>query len=141
MAGNTSTKKAYAGMQPMPVTKALPSKTATMGVHPGKYAGQLKESGQETFGNPMNMGAPAHIVGLAGTYNDIGEMSGFITEGYLDKNGTPYGEGAKLNYLPPGMDIDNQMMLEVHTMSLRTYGGGVSYPDDGWMPKPRDVKE
>ena len=44
------------------------------------------------------------------------------------------------NYLPPGMDIDNQEMLEAHAMPLQKVTEE-SYPGDGWMPKPRAVED
>ena len=139
MAGNTSTKKAYAGMKEQPVTKGQPSKAASLGNRGPVYEGQLSGDEQK-FAAPLNMGVPAKISGLDGLHNDIGEMSGFITDGYMDKNGTPYGEGAKFNFLPPGMDINNQENAEIHDMPLRLLVG-VRYPGDGWMPKPRDIKE
>ena len=84
------------------------------------------------------MAEKGKISGTDGTHNDIGEMSGFTTTGYLDKRDTPYGEDAKFNYLPPGMDISNQKMAEINAMPLRQLVSE-SYPGDGWMPKPRDV--
>ena len=139
MAGNTSTKKQYAGQREMPVGKVSPPRAATAPNRPAVYDGQIAENAM--FAKPMNMGAPAKIAGLDGLYNDIGEMSGFITDGYLDKSHTPYGEAAKFNFLPPGMDIDNQENAEINQMAMHSYMGGESYPGDGWMPKPRDVKE
>jgi hypothetical protein len=88
----------------------------------------------------MNMGAPSEISGISGTHNDIGELSGFITDGYLDKNDIPFGEAAKFNFLPPGMDISNQENVEIHDMPLRKLTD-MSYPGDGWSPAPRDVQE
>ncbi len=140
MAGNTSTKKQFADNREKPVNGGLPSKKATVGVKPGMAAGQLKGLSSEAFADPMNNGAPARISGLDGLYNDIGEMSGFTTQGYLDKQGTPYGEAAKFNFLPPGMDINNQENAEIHDMPLRILVAE-SYPGDGWMPTPRDVEE
>ncbi len=137
---NTHTKKTYKGMQSMPVESAEPTKDVNMANRPAHYAGQLTGRAKEMFADPMNMGAPAQITGLGGTYNDIGEMSGFITDGYLDKNGTPFGEAAKFNFLPPGMDISNQENAEIHEMPLRILVAE-SYPGDGWMPTPRDIKE
>lgn len=139
MAGNTSTKKQYAGQREMPVGKVSPPRAATAPNRPAVYDGQIAENAM--FAKPMNMGAPAKIAGLDGLYNDIGEVSGFITDGYLDKSHTPYGEAAKFNFLPPGMDIDNQENAEINQMTMHSYMGGESYPGDGWMPKPRDVKE
>lgn len=139
MSGNTSTRKQYAGMKPMPVTKGEPAKTASAGNRGPVNDGQLRGD-RQAFADPMNPGAPAKITGLDGLHNDIGEMSGFITDGYMDKNGTPFGEAAKFNFLPPGMDINNQENAEIHDMPLRKLTAE-SYPGDGWMPTPRDVPE
>jgi hypothetical protein len=136
---NTSTKKQSAGHLQEPVTRAEASKDVNFTNRPAKYAGQLAGKSQK-FGEPLNTGAPSKIHGLDGLHDDIGEKSGFITEGYLDKGDTPFGENAKFNYLPPGMDIDNQHMLDVHAMPLREVVSQ-SYPGDGWMPAPRDVQE
>lgn len=106
----------------------------------GENAGQMKGGAMdEKFAAPMNDVTPG-VDGLGGLYNDIGEMSGFITTGYLDKQSTPFGESAKFNFLPPGMDISNQENTEIHDMPLRRLTSE-SYPGDGWMPKPRDVEE
>ena len=88
----------------------------------------------------MNDGVSAKIKGFGQTFDDIGEKSGFIVDGYLDKQGTPYGESAKFNCMPPGMDIDNQMYAEINEMPLRKLTHE-SYPGDGWMPAPRDIPE
>lgn len=78
------------------------------------------------------------LTNMSGTYNDIGEKSGFITDGYLDKKGTPQGEGAQFNYLPPGQEIENQAMREINAMPYRKVVEE-SYPMDGWEPKPKIV--
>ena len=80
------------------------------------------------------------IKGMQGTHNDIGELSGFITEGYIDKKGTQYGDGAKFNYMPPGMDIANQECSDQRDMALK-HVTEMSYPGDGWEPAPRDIPE
>lgn len=140
MAGNTTLKKQYSGNSREEPQAALPPKMASMGVRPGRYTGEMSNLSSEAFASPMNMGAPAKISGIGKTYNDIGEVSGFITDGYLDKGNTPYGENAKFNYLPPGMDISNQMNAEIHEMPMRKLVAE-SYPGDGWMPMPRDMPE
>ena len=105
------------------------------------YDGQMKTSaGNQKFADPMNMGPPPNVGGLEGLHNDIGERSGFATGGYIDKQGTPYGEAAKFNFLPPGMDISNQENAEINEMPLRKLVAE-SYPGDGWMPAPRDIQE
>jgi hypothetical protein len=140
MAGNTTTKKAFNNIREDVVETARPAKNVNYANRPGVYDGQLSGT-QGRFAEPMNMGAPAKIGGgIAGLHNDIGEMSGFITDGYLDKGNTPYGENAKFNFMPPGMDISNQEMAEIHEMPLRKLTAE-SYPGDGWMPTPRDIKE
>jgi hypothetical protein len=98
-------------------------------------------SSRQRFGETLNSnGINAKVSGLEGLHNDIGEMSGFITDGYLDKQGTPYGEAAKFNFLPPGMDISNQENVEIHEMPLVKLVD-ISYPGDGWSPAPRDLPE
>lgn len=80
--------------------------------------------------------------GMGGLQNDIGEKSGFqsSTEDYIVKKGMAYGEAAKLNILPPGMDIEDQPYVDIRAMPLQTYSGGVNFPGDGWQGAT-DVKE
>ncbi len=104
----------------------------------GVYTGQMTEEVSAPFADPMNRGAPEPVAGMAGTYNDIGEKSGFITNGFIDKRDTPYGENAKLNYLPPGDEIENQAMRVINAMPYRKVVEE-SYPADGWEPKPKIV--
>jgi hypothetical protein len=80
-----------------------------------------------------------NIKGMAGTHNDIGEKSGFVTEGYLRKGGIPSGD-AKFNVMPPGMDITNQPTTEQNPMPFKMVVSE-SYPGDGWEPTPRDIPE
>ena len=136
MAGNTSTKKEYRGIADTSASAEAP-KGVNYPNKGGSYKGELGKSGP--FAAPHN-DVSAKISGIGGTHNDIGEASGFITDGYLDKGGIPYGEGAKFNFLPPGMDISNQANCEVHEMPLRTVTAE-SYPGDGWNPAPRDLPE
>ena len=141
MAGNTTTKKQYNNVSMSATEKALPSKTVSYSNRGGMYEGQLKTGvGNEKFADPHNDVTPGIGGGISKLYDDIGERSGFITDGYLDKGNTPYGEDAKFNYLPPGMDISNQEMAEIHDMPLRKLVAE-SYPGDGWMPAPRDITE
>jgi hypothetical protein len=135
---NTHTKKQYAGTSDAPVKKAQPPKDVHAKNVGAKYEGEFGAQ-RAKFAAPMNT-VSAQISGLGGTHNDIGELSGFITDGYLEKNGMGLGEDLKLNFLPPGMDISNQMNAEIHEMPLRTVVD-ISYPGDGWMPAPRDLPE
>ena len=104
----------------------------------GVYSGEMKEAVSAPFAAPETMGAPNPITGMGGTYNDIPEKSGFVTDGYLYKGDTPYGEAAKLNFLPPGMEIDNQEIARIYPMELKKLTEE-SYPGDCWMPKPGNV--
>jgi hypothetical protein len=140
MAGNTTTKKEYGGVAGRVVGKVNGQRTASSPNMPGKKVSQLANDERETFAEPMNDGVNAKIKGFGQTYDDIGEKSGFIVDGYLDKQGTPYGESAKFNMMPPGMDIDNQLYAEINEMPLRKVTQE-SYPGDGWMPAPRDIPE
>jgi len=106
----------------------------------GDSAGQMRgNSMPEKFAEPLGE-VSAQITGIEGLHNDIGEMSGFITTGYLDKQSTPFGEAAKFNFLPPGMNISNQENAEIHDMPLVKLVAE-SYPGDGWSPTPRDMPE
>ena len=102
-----------------------------------KYTGEVKGKAMpgDKYAQPMEE-YPSPIGGLGGTYDDIGEKSGFQTDGYIVKKGTPYGEAAKFNYLPPGMDIDNQENKDIRSMPYVEVTEQ-SYPGDGWEPKPR----
>ncbi len=142
MAGNTTVSKKFQSMNPaLSGGRAEAPKTAKAGNEPGRSVGQLRGRGdRETYANPMNDGINPGVKGLDGLYDDIGEKSGFISDGYIDKQGTPYGEAAKFNFMPPGMDISNQENAEIHAMPLRKLVAE-SYPGDGWMPTPRDIPE
>lgn len=82
------------------------------------------------------------VMNMGGTMSDIGEKSGFqaSTDEYIVKKGMVYGEAAKLNIMPPGMDINDQPYRDIRDMPLRTYQGGVSYPTDGAFAE-RDLPE
>lgn len=90
----------------------------------------------------MNKNSPAtaKVPGLSHTHNDITMLSGFTDTGYLDKRDTPVGEAAKFNIMPPGMDISNQPMAEIHEMPMKMVTAE-SYPGDGWTPSPKDISE
>ncbi len=78
--------------------------------------------------------------GLGHVHNDIGENSGFQTDGYIDKKGTPHGEAAKFNFLPPGMDINDQENRDIRDMPLKKLVEE-SYDGDGWQPEPKNLRE
>jgi hypothetical protein len=107
-----------------------------------KYEGALRGKGQsEKFDSPMS-DVPMGIENINSLHNDIGEMSGFEgrTDAYIVKKGTPYGEAAKFNFLPPGMDISHQENKDIRDMPLKKITG-MGYDGDGWEPMPRDIKE
>lgn len=60
------------------------------------------------------------------------EMVGVKDSGYLTKKGLEFGVNSMTFSLPPGMDIEDQENSDIREMSLRTYGGGMSYPTDVW---------
>lgn len=100
--------------------------------------GQMRGKAQpEKFAVPRETPEDyGRISNFTGTIDDIGEKSGFETEGYIVKKGMGYGESLKLNYLPPGMDIDNQENKDIRAMSYREVVEQ-SYPGDGWEPSPK----
>lgn len=107
-----------------------------------KYEGPMKGNGtKEKFDEPMQP-ATTGLPEMNSLHNDIGEMSGFQgdTAAYIVKKGTPYGEGAKFNFLPPGMDISNQENRDIRSMPFKKVVS-ISYPGDGWEPTPRDITE
>ena len=119
-----------------------------MSVKPKLPAGKgAKSTGSIGAMGKLPMDAPDHVMspglpGMNSLHNDIGEMSGFQggTDSYIVKKGTPYGEGAKFNKMPPGMDIDNQDCVDIRQMPLKKITN-VSYPGDGWEPAARDIVE
>ena len=87
----------------------------------------------------MKQSPSTDIKGMSSLKNDIGEKSGFQTDGYIDKKGTPHGEAAMFNKMPPGMDITNQDVTDQRNLPLKKVID-ISYPGDGW-PGPRDIPE
>lgn len=79
------------------------------------------------------------IPGMDSLKSEALDRPGFETSGYITKKGTPSGESAKFNYLPPGMDIDDQPMLDVKQMKLKKITT-MGYEGDGWG-SDRDIKE
>lgn len=57
---------------------------------------------------------------------------GFVTSGYITKKGTPSGESAKFNYLPPGQDINDQHCADIRAMEKKQVTA-MGYPGDGWQ--------
>lgn len=103
------------------------------GVSGGHDAGQMAGKGQkEPFAAPQEQHSPG-VKGLPGLKNDIGEKSGFegSTASYIDKKGTPFGEAAKFNHMPPGMDIENQEVTDQRPLAMKKVTD-ISYPGDGW---------
>jgi hypothetical protein len=85
-------------------------------------------------------GAPStDIVGMKSSSGSDSEMVGFQTSGYIDKQGTPHGDSAAFNKMPPGMDITNQETIEYYDMPFKKLVA-TSYPGDGWGSS-RDIPE
>lgn len=73
------------------------------------------------------------VTGVKSGLHDLGEKAGFETNAssYIDKKGTQQGEGAKFNYMPPGMDIDHQECADIRAMPMKKVTSE-SYPGDGY---------
>ena len=84
-------------------------------------------------------GQDTSIKGFGNSTTDLGEKAGFITGGYIVKKGTPSGDGAMFNKLPPGMDITNQEITDQRNMPMKRVIAE-SYPGDGWEGE-RDLAE
>lgn len=70
------------------------------------------------------------IKGMRSAQSESLDRPGFQTDGYIDKKGTPSGEGATFNKMPPGMDITNQECAEFNSMPLKMVTD-MGYPGDG----------
>ena len=60
------------------------------------------------------------------------DKAGFQTGGYITKKGTPQGESAMFNKLPPGMNIDNQLVKDIRAMPYKEIVSASGYAGDGW---------
>lgn len=60
-----------------------------------------------------------------------GEKVGVKDSGYLDKKGTPSGDGAHFNKLPPGVNIEDQAVADIRAMPMKTITPS-GFPGDGW---------
>jgi hypothetical protein len=104
-----------------------------------KAVGQIGST--EKFAQPFES-VDSGVMNMGSLTNDIGEKSGFehSTDTYIVKKGMVYGEAAKLNIMPPGMDINDQPYRDIRDMPLKTYPGGVNFPGDGGFSE-RDLPE
>jgi hypothetical protein len=60
------------------------------------------------------------------------DRAGIRDRGYLDKKGTPSGDEARFNFLPPGMNIEDQHDTDIPEQPLKMFeSGSLSYPGDG----------
>jgi len=75
----------------------------------------------------------AGIPGMGSTKMTGNQKVGFeaSTSSYIDKKGTPSGDGAHFNAMPPGMDIADQAVADIRPLPLKTLTSE-SYPGDGW---------
>ena len=53
------------------------------------------------------------------------------TSAYIVKKGTPEGESAHFNAMPPGMNIEDQVVADIRPMPMKKLTSE-SYPGDGW---------
>ena len=59
------------------------------------------------------------------------DRAGINDEGYLTKKGLTDGVNVFYNTLPPGMDIEDQELLDVRRMQMKVITA-LGYPGDGW---------
>lgn len=59
------------------------------------------------------------------------DRAGIRDEGYITKKGLTDGVNVFYNTLPPGMDIEDQELIDVRKMELKTVTD-LGYPGDGW---------
>ena len=87
----------------------------------------------------MKASPSTEIKGMGGKMIELGDPAGFQTSGYINKKGTPHGDGATFNAMPPGMDITNQDVTDQRPLPMKKLTS-LSYPGDGWGAE-RDIPE
>lgn len=109
-----------------------------------KAAGMLEPTTDytnETAFNEHGWMADGPIRGMNRPDGEMLDKAGMDSDGnWLYKKGTPYGEAAYFNQLPPGMDINNQKFSDIRPMTLKFCDNGYGYPGDSPWPV-RDVQE
>ena len=65
------------------------------------------------------------------------ELIGVRNSGYLTKKGLEFGVNSMTFSLPPGMDIEDQENADIRREEMVVFEGGMSYPGDGWVKRPR----
>jgi hypothetical protein len=79
------------------------------------------------------------IKGMDSLKSESLDRPGFETSGYITKKGTPSGESAMFNKMPPGMDITNQEVTDQRNLKLKKITS-MGYEGDGWGSE-RDIPE
>lgn len=97
------------------------------------YDGEVKGSAHsgDDYAKPYEPMPQGLGEGFGGVRNEALDKPGFETSGYITKKGTCYGEAAKFNYLPPGMDIENQENSDQRELTMKKITN-MGYPGDGW---------
>lgn len=57
--------------------------------------------------------------------------TGFVTGGFITKKGTPSGENAQFNVMPPGDHIENQPDADIRPMTMKKITP-LGYPGSGF---------
>ena len=114
--------------------------TAADGLATGNFGGKAPGA-KEIIKSANARGMKRHDMKGGDSYADMNvlpksggaslDKDGIDDSGYLTKKGLAYGPNAFYNTLPPGMDIEDQENIDSRKMEMRTYKGGLSYPDDG----------
>lgn len=108
----------------------------------GNNKGALLESNPTDNANVPygRVGKDGTIVGMHSLQTQNLDDPGLSADGrHIVKHGTPYGQDALFNYLPPGMDISNQTMTLIYQMPLKMVTE-MQYPGDGGFPI-KDIPE
>ena len=82
-------------------------------------------STEQESGHPEGAGLPS-------SGGEVLDRAGIKDKGYINTKGIPSGLDARFNYLPPGMNIEDQKNADIKEQKLYTWEGGLSYPKDGW---------
>jgi hypothetical protein len=81
----------------------------------GKLLPGMLEAEQES--------GPTASVGFPNRKTETVDRAGINDRGYLDKNGTESGLSARFNFLPPGIDIENQNDSRQHDIPFKQWKG------------------
>jgi hypothetical protein len=74
-----------------------------------------------------NMAGKAQVEDRLDSLKGVDNFEGVSDVKYINAKGTPFGDNAFFNYLPPGQDIDNQHDADIREASLKSLVNPAGY--------------